>query len=135
MALCNTSIPRFEKDFQGFLNFLRDGSETYLSPNRFSAVFRTDINVLPLQPLGSLHGNAESLAWQMQPFYRSVVQVVRAAFDLTEDVENAIFWYLNTPLSAFEYRTPDQVVSIGNAELLLRYLVIELNRRREDVME
>lgn len=131
----NNIVPKFEGNFQGFLNFLRDETETNFSPTRFAAILKTDINTLALQANGLLQGTAEPIAWRMQPYFREVVQVLRAAFDYSENVESAIFWYLNMPLSMFEYRTPAQLVSTGNAEVLLESLTIALIRRREDAME
>lgn len=135
MTSGNDGVPKFENDFQGFLNFLRDKNGINFSPGRFSAILKDDINALAWQKHGLSEQVAEPIFSQMQPYLRSVVQVIRAAFDLTKDVENAIFWYLNTPLHTFEYRTPAQVVSAGNADVLIRYLLIELNRTNGDVTE
>jgi hypothetical protein len=48
--------------------------------------------------------------------------VIRAATDLSGDVERALFWYRNEPLQPFGYKTAEQLVSDGRTEDLLRYI-------------
>lgn len=135
MTLGNNDAPKFESDFQGFLAFVRNENEICFSPTRFAKVLNTDVYALALEASGLNVRNAEGIASQMQPYFRNVVRVIRAAFDLTNDVEDAIFWYLNTPLSSFGYQTPAQVVSAGKADVLLGYLLVELGRHHEVATE
>ena len=52
------------------------------------------------------------------PDYR----VMRAAYDLSGDVDRAIFWYRNEPLPPLGYKTAEQLVSEGRTEDVLRYV-------------
>lgn len=53
---------------------------------------------------------------------RQALRVIKAATDLTGDLNRALFWYRNEPLSAFGYRTPEGLVSEGRTDDLLRYV-------------
>ena len=48
--------------------------------------------------------------------------MIRAAADLSGDIERALFWYRNEPLQLFEYKTAEQLVSDGRTDDLLRYI-------------
>lgn len=119
------AIPAFHKNFDGFLDFLRDKEigATTLSPKRFSEVFSIDLQTLATQ--AHVHRNTISRApasESVQRFLREALRVVRAAADLSGDVERALFWYRNEPLPPFGYKTPEQLVSDGRSEELLRYI-------------
>ena len=51
------------------------------------------------------------------------LRVIRAATDLSGDVDQAIFWYRNEPLQPFAYKTAEQLVSDGRSDDLIRYLM------------
>ncbi|MGM0521997.1 MAG: DUF2384 domain-containing protein, partial [Pseudomonadota bacterium] len=38
------------------------------------------------------------------------------------DFHDALFWFRNEPIGAFDYKTPEQLVSEGRADDLLRYV-------------
>lgn len=118
-------VPAFNKNFEGLLDFLRDqevGVAT-LSPRRFSEVFSMDIQTLATQ--AHVHRNTISRApgsESVQRFLREALRVLRAATDLSGDVNRALFWYRNEPLQPFGYKTAEQLVSDGRTEDLLRYI-------------
>ena len=119
------TIPTFKKNFDGFLDFLRDqeaGTAT-LSPKRFSEVFSMDLQTLAAQ--AHVHRNTISRAPAsegVQHFLREALRVIRAAADLSGDVDRSLFWYRNEPLQPFGYKTAEQLVSDGRTEDLLRYI-------------
>ena len=53
---------------------------------------------------------------------RESVRVIRAATDIAGRVENAIFCFKNNPLPVFDYKTPQDLVSEGRTEALVRYI-------------
>jgi len=119
-------IPIFHDDFDGFIKFLRkrESGAAVLSPKRFSEVLNIDLKTLAIQ--AHVHRNTLSGApasENVQRFLREVLRVIRAAADLTGDVEKALFWYRNEPLKLFEYKAPEQIVSEGRSSDLIRYLV------------
>ena len=94
-----------------------------LSPRRFSEVFSIDLQTLATQ--AHVHRNTISRApasETLQRFLREALRVIRAAADLSGDVERALFWYRNEPLRPFAYKTAEQLVSDGRSEDLLRYI-------------
>ena len=119
------AVPIFNKNFEGFLNFLRDQEvgAAVLSPRRFSEVFSMDLQTLAAQ--AHVHRNTISRApgsESVQRFLREALRVIRAAADLSGDVERALFWYRNEPLQPFGYKTAEQLVSDGRTEDLLGYI-------------
>lgn len=119
------AVPTFSKNFEGFMNFLRDQEvgAAVLSPRRFSEVFSMDLQTLATQ--AHVHRNTLSRApgsESVQRYLREALRVLRAAADLSGDVEQALFWYRNEPLQPFGYKTAEQLVSDGRSEDLLRYI-------------
>ncbi len=119
------ALPAFHHNFDNFLSYLRDPevSSTSISPIRFSNVLKVDIQVLAAQ--AHVHRNTISRAPTsegVQRFLRDALRVIRAANDLSGDVERTIFWYRNEPLPAFLYKTAEQLVSDGRTEDLIRYI-------------
>lgn len=125
MTTAAHAVPAFSKNFEGFLDFLREegaGAST-LSPNRFSEVLSIDLQTLAAQ--AHVHRNTLSRApasESVQRFLREALRVLRAATDLSGDVDRAIFWYRNEPLPTFGYKTAEHLVTDGRTEDLLRYI-------------
>jgi hypothetical protein len=111
--------------FQHFIEFLRESGEPgpVLSPRRFSQAMHIDLQTLAEQ--AHVHRNTIARApgsRGVQDFLRQAVRVIKAATDLNGNLHRALFWYRNEPLSAFGYRTPEQLVSEGRTDDLLRYV-------------
>lgn len=119
------SIPVFERNFDQFLHFLQDieTGTASLSPKRYSQVLRIDMQTLAAQ--AHVHRNTISrapYAESVQRYLRESVRVMRAAVDITGSVEKAIFWFKNNPLATFDYKTPQELVSEGRTDTLIRYI-------------
>ena len=111
--------------FDGFMDFLRDqdAGVSTLSPKRFCDVLNIDVQTLAIQ--SHVHRNTISRAPAsecVQKYFREALRVMRAANDLSGDVGRSIFWYRNEPLPPFGYKTPEQLVSVGRTEDVLRYI-------------
>ena len=125
MTAIATAIPVFHRNFEGFMDFLRDNEHNAvaLSPKRFSEVFNVDLQTLAVQ--AHVHRNTLARAptsESVQRFLRETLRVVRAAADLSGDVEKALFWYRNEPLQPFNYKTAENLVSEGRTDDLVRYI-------------
>lgn len=119
------AIPAFHKNFEGFMEFLRDQElgGIALSPKRFCEALNMDIQTL--SKLAYIHRSTLTYAPKsesVQGFLRETLRMIRAATDLSGDVEKALFWYRNEPLQPFEYKTAEQLVSEGRSDDLLRYI-------------
>ncbi len=119
------TVPVFERNFDGFMRYLRDvdASPASISPKRFGQVLRVDMQTLATK--AHVHRNTISRApdaESVQHYLRESVRVVRAATDIAGSVEEAIYWYKNNPLSTFDYKTPQDLVSEGRTETLIRYI-------------
>lgn len=125
MSETTYETPVFHANFDGLMDFLQDRElgPVLLSPRRFSEVLNVDLQTLAAQ--AHVHRNTLSRAPasdSVQRFLRETVRVIRAATDLSGDVEKALFWYRNDPLRPFEYKTAEQLVSDGRTDDLLRYI-------------
>lgn len=119
------SISIFHDDFDGFVEFLREQKHgpDVLSPKRFSEVLNIDLQTLAIQ--AHVHQNTlrhAPASENVQRFLLEMSHVICAAVNLSGDVEKALFWYRNAPLRLFEYKLPEQIVSEGRSNDLIRYL-------------
>ncbi len=127
MSACQTSdtSPGVGKNYEHFVEYLRDPETPgpILSPKRFSQALHIDLQTLAEQ--AHVHRNTISRApgsQGVQRFLREALKVIKAGTDLAGDVDLALFWYRNEPLSAFGYKTAEQLVSEGRTEDVLRYV-------------
>lgn len=113
------------KRFEQLMDALRepDVGATALSPRRFSELLGIDLQTLA----GQAHVHRNTLrrapgSEGIQRFLREALRVIRAATDIADDVDRALFWYRNEPLPPFGYRTAEQLVAEGRTEDVLRYV-------------
>jgi hypothetical protein len=111
--------------YENFVDYLKDpdSSAPLLSPKRFSQAMHIDLQTLAEQ--ARVHRNTITRApgsRGVQNHLREALRVIKAATDLNRDVTKALFWYRNEPLSAFGYKTAEQLVSEGRTEDLLRFV-------------
>ena len=111
--------------FQHFVEFLKEPDEPapVLSPKRFSQAMHIDLQTLAEQ--AHVHRNTISRApgsRGVQDFLREALRVIKAATDLNGDLNKALFWYRNEPLSVFGYKTAERLVSEGRTDDLLPYM-------------
>jgi hypothetical protein len=117
--------PVLGKTYQHFVEFLKDPDEPapVLSPKRFSQAMHIDLQTLADQ--AHVHRNTISRApgsRGVQDFLREALRVIKAATDLNGDLNQALFWYRNEPLSVFGYKTAERLVSEGRTDDLLPYM-------------
>ena len=122
-ALTPAGRPR---TYQHFIDSLRDADMVgpLLSPRRFSEALHIDLQTLAEQ--AHVHRNTIARAPDsrgVQDFLREALRVIKAATDLNGDIDTALFWYRNEPLSTFGYCTAERLVSEGRSDDLLRYLL------------
>lgn len=109
--------------YDEFVESLREGGAPVLSPKRFSQALRIDLTTLAEQ--AHVHRNTIARApgsRDVQDFLRAALRVIKAASDLRGNVQEALFWYRNEPLSGFSYRTAERLVSEGRTDDVLRYV-------------
>ena len=111
--------------YHEFVDYLKDPDSPapLLSPRRFCQALQ--INLQTLAELARVHRNTITRApgsRGVQNYIREALRVIKAATDLSGDVTTALFWYRNEPLSAFKYRTAEELVSKGRTEDLLQFV-------------
>ena len=117
--------PVLEGAFQHFVQFLREAkiSAPMRSPKRLSQAMHFDLQALAEQ--AHVHSNTIIHApgsRGIQQFLREALRVIKAATDLNGDLNKALFWYRNEPLSVFGYKKAERLVSEGWTDDLLRYV-------------
>lgn len=111
--------------FDQFMELLRgrDSGAPIVSARRFAAALYIDMQTL--SRLAHVHRNTVSRlagSERVQKFLRDALRIIRAATDISGDVQRALFWYRNEPLPTFDCKTAEQLVSEGRTEDLLRYV-------------
>jgi hypothetical protein len=118
-------VPMLGGTYQHFIDYLKDPdtSAPVLSPKRFSQALNIDLQTLAEQ--AHVHRNTISRApgsRGVQDFLREALRVIKAATDLTGDLNRALFWYRTEPLSVFGYKTAERLVSEGRTDDILSYV-------------
>lgn len=94
-----------------------------ISPKMFCLAL--GMNVQTLASRAHVHRvtiNRAQGAEKLQAYLRDAVRVMGAAAEINGCFQDAAFWFRNEPISAFDFRTPEQLVSEGRAEDLLLYV-------------
>ena len=118
--------PARSKTFEQFLESVREtdaSGAAMLSPTRLCDALQIEISALAEQ--ARVHPQTMKVAPQsesVQRYLRDVVRAIKAATDLSGDLDKSLFWYRNHPLQPFHYQTADQVVADGKIDALLRYI-------------
>jgi Arc/MetJ-type ribon-helix-helix transcriptional regulator len=113
------------RGYEGFTTYISDGDTdtSCLSPLRYCEMLRIDLETLA----NLAHVHRDTLiqmpaSKHAQRYMRQALQVLRAAFDLFGDIHKATFWYRNEPLSPFEYKTAEQLVSEDRTNDVVSYV-------------
>ena len=122
------AVPTFKADFGALMSYLHDvhdvdGSPLSISPRRYISVLHLELQDLATQ--AHVHLSTISRAPDsetIQRYLREALRVLRAATDVSGDVERAIFWFKNEPLREFDYKTAQTLVSEGRADVTIKYL-------------
>lgn len=102
----------------------REPGEPFLSARRLGDAL--GLQVQSLTQRAHVNRNTPRVRPQneaLQNYMREVVRVLAAAEDAAGgDRMRAIHWYMNEPLADFDYRTPDELVTQGKAQVVLDYI-------------
>ena len=117
--------PALGGTYQHFIDYLKDPdtSAPVLSPKRFSQALNIDLQMLAEQ--AHVHRNTISRApgsRGVQDFLREALRIIKAATDLTGDLNRALFWYRTEPLAVFSYKTAERLASEGRTDDVLLYI-------------
>ena len=116
------STPIFDRDFEGFLDFLRD-ADGYISPERFAQVYSFNMHTLA----DACHVSMSTI-WHtphdenIQRYLRESLRIVEAAVALASGIKQALLWFKNSPIPTFEDKTGSVLASEGRTDDVLRYL-------------
>ena len=101
----------------------RQTKSPIISPRMFCLALGMDVQTLASRAhVHRVTVNRAQGAEKLQTYLRDAVRVMGAAADINGNFQDAAFWFRNEPISAFNFRTPEQLVSEGRAEDLLNYV-------------
>ncbi|MBD3847310.1 MULTISPECIES: antitoxin Xre/MbcA/ParS toxin-binding domain-containing protein [Bosea] len=106
----------------GFMQKLQEPKTPYISPGRFSKVL--GIQVSSLAKMTGVHRNTlrKPSSERLQGRFREMAKVITAAAELAGDLDKAIYWFMNEPISDYDHKTAAELVAEGHSEAVLRYL-------------
>ena len=113
-----------KRSFENFFEAIRDDETPTVSPRRYVSELQTDLQTLADH--AGVHRNTLTRSPEssdVQEYLRASLRVIRAATDVSGDVDKAIYWYLNEPLPPFEYRSAEFLVSKGRTDDVIRFLM------------
>ncbi|MFB4393644.1 MULTISPECIES: DUF2384 domain-containing protein [unclassified Pseudomonas] len=119
----NALLENRPTSFEALMESLREANRVMFSPERFLKVFAMDQQTFASR--AHVHRNTVRNAPEsekIQAYIRDAVRVLRAVTDMGTDMTKAIFWFKNEPLSVFDYKTAEEVVSEGRTEALVAFL-------------
>ncbi|NYS79424.1 DUF2384 domain-containing protein [Halomonas glaciei] len=101
----------------------RQTKSPIISPRMFCLALGMDVQTLASRAhVHRVTVNRAQGAEKLQTYLRDAVRVMGAAADINGNFQDAAFWFRNEPISAFNFRTPEQLVREGRAEDLLNYV-------------
>lgn len=110
-------------DLQTFLLELQEGDQLFISPELYADKLALDRH--RLAELAHVHRDTVRRmpkSPQLQKYLRESIRILAAATDLVGSAPKAAFWFRNQPISDFEYKTAEVLVSERRAEDVLRYI-------------
>jgi transcriptional regulator with XRE-family HTH domain len=123
-VLENTSPPEPKfGSFDDFHQYIKGGSSSAISPKKFGEVLGLDMQTVASR--SHVHRNTLSRRPETESVQNYLVQnvkVIRAILDITDDVENAIYWFKTKPIPTFDYKTAEELVAEGRSDDLIRYI-------------
>lgn len=102
----------------------REPEHAYLSPRRVGAALGLQIQSLAERARVSRNTPiARPQNERLQHYLREVLRVLTAAEAAAGgNRSRAIFWFMNEPLQDFDYLTPDSMVRLGKAGVIVDYI-------------
>lgn len=107
-----------------FAETFREPHHAYLSPRRVGDALGLQIQSVAERARVSRNTpTARPQNENLQQYLRDVVRVLVAAEGVaTDDRQRVIFWFMNEPLRDFDYQTPDALVRLGKAQVVIDYI-------------
>ena len=110
--------------FDAFIGELQEPYDALvISPKRYAEKLRLDLQTVADQ--AKVHRNTVARSPNsetLQRYLRDALRVLKAASDLSGDMNKALYWFRNHPLQPFEYKTAEQLVADGKADAVVRYI-------------
>jgi hypothetical protein len=102
----------------------REPHHAYLSPRRVGNALGLQIQSVAERARVSRNTPAARPQNEnLQQYLRDVVRVLVAAEGVAAgDRQRVIFWFMNEPLQDFQYQTPDALVRVGKAQVVIDYI-------------
>jgi len=106
-----------------FMDNIQEPRKPYISPARFAKA--AGVSVQALAALAGVHRNTVSQhpdSSRLQDRLRDMVKAIVAAVAVTGDLEKAIYWFRNEPITNYRHKTAAELVSERRLDDVLVYL-------------
>lgn len=105
-----------------FVSSLQEPRTPYISPSRFSKAL--GVQVASLAELAGVHRNTlrNPASERLQDKLREMIKAITAAAALTGDIDKALYWFRNEPITDYGHKTAAELVAEGHLEGVLAYL-------------
>lgn len=105
-----------------FVANLQEPRTPYISPKRVAQAL--GIQLSRLAEIAGVHRNtlANPASERLQDRLRDMVRVIMAASELTDDLDQAIYWFRNEPIVTLKRRTAAELVAAGHVDAVMAHL-------------
>lgn len=108
-----------------FLTEVMDPQKGAISPHRLSDILH--ISLSHLSKLTQVHRNTltrNPASPDVQQRLGEVARIISLAADLIGDQQRAIIWFRHQPLSGFDNKTAEELVTAGHTDAVLEHLAM-----------
>jgi uncharacterized protein (DUF2384 family) len=106
-----------------FLRRVAEPKAGFISPRRLSEALH--IGLADLSRVAKLHRNTLANhpgSEKVQARLGEIARIIAMASDLVGDEGRAVLWFRHQPLSGFDFKTAEELVSEGQARAVLKHL-------------
>lgn len=101
----------------------RTGGQPIINPQLFASALGMNIQTLA----GRAHVHRATITHPcrddpLQVFLRDAMRILGAAAEINDNLPDVLFWFRNEPVPPFDYQCPEQLVSAGRTDDLLRFV-------------
>lgn len=108
-----------------FLTGVMEPQNGTISPHRLSNVLH--LSLVELSALAQLHRNTLTRnpeSPEVQQRLGEIARIIAIASELVQDEQRAIVWFRHQPLSGFDNKTAQELVTAGHADAVIEHLAM-----------
>jgi len=110
-------------DLMSFADAFRAPNQSVIQPELFADAL--NLRMQDLAALAGVHRTTVTEApanARLQGFLREALRALSAAYEITHDRAQTIYWFRNAPIPEFGHQTAEKIVAAGNTDAVIKYL-------------